>query len=65
MARVLDADADADRSSTPESRLQRIRALQAARATLTEWRDGQLTTEQAVDRLDAIAQSMGVWSPAH
>lgn len=58
MAHVLEAEDCADESPTADSRLLRIQALQAARAILAEWREGRVTTEQAVERLDALARGL-------
>jgi hypothetical protein len=58
MARLLDADADSDRSSAPVSHVERIHLLRTARGTLNQWREGRLSTDQAVERLDALAHRM-------
>jgi hypothetical protein len=58
MWRLLDADADSDRSPTPARRLRRIELLRAARAVVSAWREGRVTTEQAAVRIDELATSM-------
>jgi hypothetical protein len=58
MTRVLDAEADSERSPASAPPLERIRLLRAARAALSEWREGRLTSEQAVAHLDGLAKNM-------
>jgi hypothetical protein len=58
MARLLDADADSERRPACVSHVERIHLLRTARGTLSEWREGRLTTDQAIERLDSLAQRM-------
>jgi hypothetical protein len=58
MWRLLDADTESDRCPTPARRFERIELLRAARAAVSAWREGRLTTEQAVVRIDGLAKSM-------
>lgn len=57
MERVLDADAESDRSPTPLSSDARIERLRAARSIVAGWRRGDVGLEAAIGRLNALAIS--------
>ena len=54
MERLLDADAESDRSPTPLPSAERLERLRAARAIIAAWRKGEMGLADALERLGAL-----------